>query len=280
VHGQRRGPVMLESIFYIPVDEIRIGARHRKDLGDIDELARSIDQVGLLHPILVRPDSVLIAGARRLAAFKRLGLPEIPVCVVNLDEILIGESAENICHKNLNPSEIVAIGRALHVLERDKARQRQVELGTSHGIPPSGKFPEGSKGQIRDRVAASFGLSGRSFEKAVQIVEAAEGNPARFGHLVEEMDRSGKIDGPHRRLRKAQAEERLRGPDGAAEPAPPVADANARTMRRFSISLPPTKIDALIRKSLLTPEQRHDHKAVGRALTDFLLRALEEPRGA
>ena len=36
-----------------PLDSIRIGERHRKDMGDIDGLARSIADVGLLHPIVI-----------------------------------------------------------------------------------------------------------------------------------------------------------------------------------------------------------------------------------
>ena len=30
--------------------------RHRKDLGDIRSLARSIQEIGLLHPVVIRPD--------------------------------------------------------------------------------------------------------------------------------------------------------------------------------------------------------------------------------
>ena len=52
----------------LPVNEIQIGKRHRRDLGDIDGLARSIGDLGLLHPVVVRPDGKLIAGERRLAA--------------------------------------------------------------------------------------------------------------------------------------------------------------------------------------------------------------------
>jgi len=59
----------------VPVTEITVGERHRHDLGDIGALARSIAEVGLLHPIPVRPDGILIAGVRRLACsqfFERL----------------------------------------------------------------------------------------------------------------------------------------------------------------------------------------------------------------
>jgi ParB family chromosome partitioning protein len=64
------------------IDEIVVGDRHRRDLGDIDGLAASIEDIGLLHPITVDEQSQLLAGARRLAACKRLGWRDIPVNVV------------------------------------------------------------------------------------------------------------------------------------------------------------------------------------------------------
>jgi hypothetical protein len=70
-----------------PISRIKIGNRCRRELGDIDELARSIAGVGLLHPIPVRPDGLLIAGQRRLAACKKLGWHSVPVHVVDLQLI-------------------------------------------------------------------------------------------------------------------------------------------------------------------------------------------------
>jgi ParB family transcriptional regulator, chromosome partitioning protein len=61
---------------------IKVGKRHRRDLGDIDALAASIEDIGLLHPIIVNEDGLLLAGARRLAACKRLGWKKIPVNIV------------------------------------------------------------------------------------------------------------------------------------------------------------------------------------------------------
>jgi ParB family transcriptional regulator, chromosome partitioning protein len=61
------------------IDDIIVGERHRKDLGDIDWLARSISEIGLLHPITVDENGLLLAGARRLAACKQLGLEIIEV---------------------------------------------------------------------------------------------------------------------------------------------------------------------------------------------------------
>jgi ParB/RepB/Spo0J family partition protein len=74
--------------------------RHRRDLGDIASLAASIRDVELLHPIVIRPDGVLIAGERRLEAYKTLGHNEIPVTEVDLDEVARGELAENVARKD------------------------------------------------------------------------------------------------------------------------------------------------------------------------------------
>lgn len=65
-----------------PVNAIKIGKRHRRDLGDIDALAGSIEDIGLLNPITVDEKNRLLAGARRLAACKQLGWKTILVNVV------------------------------------------------------------------------------------------------------------------------------------------------------------------------------------------------------
>ena len=67
------------------IDEIRVGRRHRRDLGDIGQLAASIADVGLLHPITVDQNGTLLAGARRFAACKQLGWTHVPINVVEVD---------------------------------------------------------------------------------------------------------------------------------------------------------------------------------------------------
>src|SRR5258706_549672 len=109
----------------LPINQIRVGKRHRKDPGDIAGLAASMAEPGgLLHPIVVRPDGRLIAGERRLRAAKLLGWTEIPITVVALDDIVRGEFAENTHRKNFTLSEAVAIKRALEPIERAAAKAR------------------------------------------------------------------------------------------------------------------------------------------------------------
>jgi hypothetical protein len=59
--------------------------RRSADNAKIKELAESMEQVGLLHPVTVTSDHTLIAGAQRLEAAKLLGWAEIEVKVMEFD---------------------------------------------------------------------------------------------------------------------------------------------------------------------------------------------------
>jgi ParB/RepB/Spo0J family partition protein len=111
-------------------DSIKIGKRHRRDMGDIDALAKSISEIGLLHPIVVTKDKTLVAGERRLAACKQLGWTDVRVTVVDLDKITRGEFAENAIRKDFVPSEIDAIRRALEPVEKAATTLRRAILAT------------------------------------------------------------------------------------------------------------------------------------------------------
>ena len=99
------------------IKDIKIGDRFRKDLGDIKTLASSIQEIGLLQPIVVNQDNELIVGQRRLEACKILGQTEVSTTIVNLDDIIKGEFHENAVRKGFTLSERVAI-----LLEIEKRR--------------------------------------------------------------------------------------------------------------------------------------------------------------
>ena len=61
----------------IPVSKIKIGKRLRKDLGNTDSLAQSIDEIGLLQPPVITLDYWLVNGERRLVAIRKLGWKEV-----------------------------------------------------------------------------------------------------------------------------------------------------------------------------------------------------------
>ena len=66
----------------MPIADIKVGKRIREEMGDVQGLAESIEDIGLLHPILVTPDGLLRSGERRLRAAKLLGWSKIPVSIV------------------------------------------------------------------------------------------------------------------------------------------------------------------------------------------------------
>jgi len=171
----------------VNIEHIQVGFRYRKDLGDLRGLAESIAEVGLLHPVVVTPEGRLIAGLRRLEACRSLGWTEVPVTVVDLYQAARGEAHENFVRKDLLPSEIVALKRAIEPLERREARERQGHQAVEGG-------------EARDKIARYLGVGRTTIERAEAVVEAAEEEPEEFGHLVEQMDRSGKVAGAFRRL--------------------------------------------------------------------------------
>jgi hypothetical protein len=92
----------------VKVEEIIIGDRRREEMGDIQGLADSIKEFGLLHPVVIDNQKRLVAGGRRLEACKRLGWEEIEATFFGelsenrLKEI---ELEENVRRKDLTESE-------------------------------------------------------------------------------------------------------------------------------------------------------------------------------
>jgi len=70
----------------VPINRIKVKRRVRKDAGDIDALAASMSEHGLLHPIVLGRRNELIAGGRRLAAAKKLGWQTINAVIVDIDD--------------------------------------------------------------------------------------------------------------------------------------------------------------------------------------------------
>ena len=174
-------------------------------MGDIATLAASIDELGLLQPVVVRPDGKLIAGERRLRAAKALGWTKIPATIVDLDAVVRGEFAENAHRKDFLPTEIDAIRRALEPVEKAAAKARM-----SNGAKGVEIFHP-LKGKTRDKLGAFAGVSGRTVEKIKAVCEAAEAEPARYGPLREELDRYRGVDRAYRALRCARDEARVLG---------------------------------------------------------------------
>lgn len=115
---------------YLPVKSIIVNRedRQRRELTNIEELADSISRVGLINPIVVTQDHVLVAGERRLTAHQLLGFEMIAVQFAeDLSEIELQmiELEENVKRQELSWQDTV---RA--VAKFDKLKKQQEESWT------------------------------------------------------------------------------------------------------------------------------------------------------
>ena len=91
----------------------KLQPRKHFDKENLEELTNSIREQGVIQPIVVRPDKALdgkyeiIAGERRWLASHNAGLHEIPVVILNVDDVKSLEFAivENVQRQDLNPIE-------------------------------------------------------------------------------------------------------------------------------------------------------------------------------
>jgi ParB-like nuclease domain len=58
----------------LPIRKIKVRNRYRKSLGDIESLAANIKELGLLHPIVVRPDGQLDSWGEEIGCLQTAGL--------------------------------------------------------------------------------------------------------------------------------------------------------------------------------------------------------------
>jgi protein gp37 len=155
----------------IPIQAIKIGERHRKQMGDLRGLADSIHDHGLLQPIGITKDRTLVFGERRLRACRDiLKWDEIPARIVDVASIVEGEFTENQVRKDFTPSERVAIGKAIEELIGSRQGQKSDDLLVE--ISPQ----VGSSPKTREVAAKAAGFGNDfTYRQAKKVVE--EGAP-------------------------------------------------------------------------------------------------------
>jgi len=143
------------------IDSITVGVRHRKDPGELTALMKSIEEVGLLQPVTVTPDGVLICGWRRLEALRRLGRRTLSVWVRSgiSDQLshLLAQQDENEQRKPLSPVETARLYAEIKLLQDEEAARckARTQFGSSSRTGDSagpGESP-GPGGDARSRAA-------------------------------------------------------------------------------------------------------------------------------
>ena len=136
--------------------------RRAIDSAKVRELANSMREIGLINPITVTQDRVLITGAHRLEAAKLLGWTEIEATVSELEGFK-AELAE--IDENLMRNE-------LHYIDRGQAFKRRDELLTEAGMRrKDGRYPNPEMvSQLTTQdIAAQVGVTARTVQQEKQI---------------------------------------------------------------------------------------------------------------
>ncbi|MFC7620668.1 ParB N-terminal domain-containing protein [Microlunatus sp. GCM10028923] len=214
----RAGHIELERA----LDSIRVGHRHRTDMGDLEALAASIERDGLLQPPTITPDGLLVCGARRLAAIRQLGWRTVNVWVRSglSDRLgqLMAEQDDNNLHKPLTQREAAALYRELkQVLTEDAARRQAATRFSTHHQPGTdgsatvASPSEPKPGAVR-RQAAQL-VTGRNAYTSLERISELEHLAADAAQPVsvreqaraelKAIDAGGSITAAHQRVRTA-----------------------------------------------------------------------------
>lgn len=116
-------PKIAIALIVIPED------RQRKDLGDLSDLERSLEETGLIQPIVLRQGNILVAGERRLTSAKNLGWTEIDyhnLEDLSDDDAQVVELEENVKRLSMSwPDQCKTYLRLHEILEKKALAEKK-----------------------------------------------------------------------------------------------------------------------------------------------------------
>lgn len=165
----------------VPLSQIKVGQRIRQDIigPKLLDLANSINQVGLLEPIVVREIKneepylyELIAGRSRMLAFELLKRTKINIVIRNeITNPLVGEFHENTKRNDFSPADLKN-----GIQKIDSILQDEKKLGIK------------KKESRIQRIASETGVSPNRVSKFEKVYKAFNSNPILYGDLKSRLE--------------------------------------------------------------------------------------------
>ncbi len=152
------------EVVEVDVNNIKVTTRLRNTSEEqITELARSIEELGILHPITVSLKNgkyTLLSGHHRLEAYKQLGYETIPATIKEADPLIekLVEVSENLVRSDLNAIEV-----ADHIIMREEILE---QLGQR---AKSGNNRWNRKGFTNAELASSMGVNKRTYQNKKSV---------------------------------------------------------------------------------------------------------------
>lgn len=135
----------------------------------VEELARSIDVLGMFQPVVVTPDFRLVAGRHRVEACKSLGWTHVPVTVRDYSDM---EARLATIDENLVRNNLTALEEGEQLAERQSIYQA-LYPETRRGVAGA-KARHGSANEVlsfAEDTAAKTGQSTRNVQRKISIVD-------------------------------------------------------------------------------------------------------------
>jgi ParB-like chromosome segregation protein Spo0J len=164
-------------------ENARLYGATSRSLGDLEESVRA---VGVLEPLLITGDNLVIAGHRRLEAATRAGLDKVPVVVYDGDELqvlkmLIHSNKQRVKSRSVIKREVKALMDVVRELakrrqEESVARASQAAAAARRGEATvvAGVPPQSNVGKSRSKVGKALGISGNTVDKYAALANVTE----------------------------------------------------------------------------------------------------------
>jgi len=148
----------------IQVHNIKVGTRFRKlDDDKVDELAKSISVIGLLHPIVIDTKNNLLSGHHRLEAHKKLGRESIECKLVSMSEL---ENELVQIDENLILNQLSVLEISEHLIRREEILTK---LGKRSTVRDNQYAGVNSDTSTTKSLADEIGISERKYQRIKQI---------------------------------------------------------------------------------------------------------------
>ena len=262
-----------ERVMMLPVSELHNFPGHPfqvRDDEEMEKLAESITQHGVLIPGLVRPRAAggyeIVAGHRRKFASMKAGIREMPVIVRDMDDdtavILMVDS--NVQRENVLPSEKArAYKMKLDAIKRKAGRpSKENSAGIRQKLSSVQKIADDA-GEGKTKIQQYIKIN----DLIPELLEMVDGNEIKFNPAYElaflrpeeqavlydilQAEEVTPSLSQAQRLKRASQEGRLSEPDIAAI----MREEKAQTRDTGKVTLPAKEIEQFFPKSY-TPEQK------------------------
>jgi ParB family chromosome partitioning protein len=119
------------NVSLLKLSEVKLNSEYLRTDTDVEALKKSLQSVGLINPVTVNKKGELLAGARRYQAASELGWEEIPVQIVDRDELVqeLISIDENLVRTPLNSLQLEkCLNRGREIYESINPGANKVDL--------------------------------------------------------------------------------------------------------------------------------------------------------